>query len=152
MFRSDPFDDHGVGIEMDNIRTQRLFDISSVDWKADRVLLITSKGQLEKVLRDYARKSARILELHDIDGTKLQLGIGGAYTCAHFIEAENVPASWDARTKDVRARGDIEFMLAGTATPVAPEFCLTLEEGLNAAKFFCETAERDSALFWERSD
>jgi hypothetical protein len=137
---------------MNGIRTQRLFDRSSADWEADRGLLVTSQAHLESVLRDYARKTPRILELHDIEGTKLQLGIGGTYACAHIIEAENVPASWDARTQHVRAKDDVEFGLGGTATPVAPEFCLTLEEALNAARFFFKAAERDPALCWERSN
>lgn len=128
-----------------------LFDRSSAEWRSDPGKAIRSADELLSVLHACAQGKPRVFELDAPEGAHLQLGLGGAYACAQFVTADDPPFSFDAETRSVTASDDVEFLLGGTPTPIAPEFCLSFAEALEVAEYFFETGQRDPTIVWRPS-
>jgi hypothetical protein len=131
-----------------------LFDRSQPSWKSDRGGTIRSREELTAALTDLSQGDPRIFEVVSRSGAALQFGLGGPYACAQF--SEPIPdmvearSAWLARTKLPSTPGEIEFMLGGTPTPVAPEYCLSFQEILTILEHFHETAKRHPEFQWDQ--
>jgi hypothetical protein len=132
-----------------HMSTITIFDSSDVNWQSDRGLNVTSEDELRSAVDERKKGEPRIFDfLHSV-GSTLQLGLGGPYACAQFIPSHRA-TSWDARAEPVRAADDIEFLLGGTPTPVAPEYCLEPGEALRVAQHFFQNGEMAPWIKWHQ--
>jgi hypothetical protein len=54
-----------------------------------------------------------------------------------------------AIANDAHPRGEVEFLMGGTATPIESRFCMPFEQTLEIARFFQETGMRSPNVAWE---
>ena len=128
-----------------------LFDRSGTDWKAKSSIQIMSLTKLHKVLRTLSTGPPRIFDLVSTGGPTLQLGLGGKFGCAQFLEpipGQGAASAWLAKSESSRTADAIEFYLGSTPTTIEPEFCLPFHEIVDIAQFFFETGRRDLNVNW----
>jgi len=131
-----------------------LFDRSGPDWSSRSGIPITSRTELQQTLRRLSEGAPRIFDLVSVDGTTLQFGTGGDFAFAQFFEpavnGEGNRSAWVARAHAARTDTEVEFVTAGTPTPIAPEYCLSIEELTRIAEFFLTSQQRNPAVPWEK--
>lgn len=125
-----------------------LLRVAGVDWESLPGIAIASVGHLRTLLTELSAGEPGIVELVSSTGNRLQLGVGGQFACSQFIKNDNMPPYLCGKTSLIRARGDVEFLLGGTPTPVDPEQCLSVEEAFKIAEYFFNTGERDPSVEW----
>src|ERR1051326_6475767 len=131
-----------------------LFDRSIADWRSDSGLELASPTELRSALLEFAKGDPRIFDLRSPEGSILQLGLGGAFSFAQFLDARSdragPPPSFVARAAQQRGSHEVEFSIATTPTPISPEYCLSLEEALRVAEYFFLKGERDPSARWDK--
>jgi hypothetical protein len=133
---------------MNRDHTITLLELANADEKSAPRTAISSIVHLETTLARFSEQRPMIIELASSTGPRLQLGVGGQFACAQFIEGDNMPPYLCAKARTIRAKEDVEFLLGGTPTPIAPEQCLSFEEALGIAKCFFESGKRDPSVEW----
>jgi Immunity protein Imm1 len=89
-------------------------------------------------------------ELVGSDGFNLLVGLGGPTGCVQHSAASGAPPYLMAvrRAPDSAAPG-AEFLMGGTATPIAARFCLPFDTVQEIVAYFVETGLLSPALSWE---
>ena len=116
--------------------------------KSAPYLLIASVRDLKEKLIELLAQEPRFVEFKSAAGNRLQMGLGGRYACAQFLNQDNTPPYLCAKAKIVHTLSEVEFLCGGTETPIPPELCLSPPEAFHIAEWFYLTGERDAGFEW----
>jgi hypothetical protein len=125
-----------------------LFDYEAPNAERTTGVGVTSIGSLRDRLNEVAQQEPRIIDMVSPTGNRLQLGLGSAFGCAQLIRENNMPPYLCAIAERSIAKGDVEFLLGGTPTPVPPERCLPVEQAMRIAEYFFTNDAADPTTRW----
>src|SRR5258708_4804550 len=128
----------------------KLFDAATVDWQSDPGTAILTKDDLQTRLSRFLDREPGIVDLVSPNGVRLQLGLGGQYACAQLVPANNLPPYLVALAPQITASDGVEFLLGDTPTPVAPEQCISVADGMLIAEYFFETGKPHLGFRWQK--
>jgi len=110
---------------------------------------LASIGDLRAALTSFAAKPPGVIQLTFAEGVELLVGIGGPFMMAQFTEADGDGPFLCAKAPVVQATADVEFDCGGTLSPIPPELCLSVDDGLKIVEYFFETGKRAPDFEWE---
>jgi len=90
-------------------------------------------------------------ELRNEGGTSLTIGLARDHACAQFAATDGTPPYWMAVEvlADSSSRGDMEFCVGGTCTPIDGRYRLSLGSLEQVVASFVELGIQSPAVEWE---
>lgn len=123
-------------------------NIAGTDWQFSKQIQIGSIEQLRTALMRLSEEKPGMVELCSRSGNRLQIGIGGKFACAQFLNHANLPPYLFAKAKIIHSKAEVSFLMGGTPTPVASEHCLSINEALKIAEYFFERDGPEPDTAW----
>ena len=110
--------------------------------------MLDNSDELRKMLSELRSRQPFFAELIGENGYKLLLGIGFSDSCVQHSSADGSAPYLMAVAVEAR-EGEVEFLIADTASPVPMRYCLSYETMVEIATHFLNSGERYPTVDWE---
>jgi hypothetical protein len=111
---------------------------------------ITESDRLLQIIGDLIARPPFFCELVGENGYNLLIGVGGMFGCAQYSHDDGTPPYLMATTSEAqRGKGEIEFMIGGTPTPVPARYCLPFDNLKAIVVHFQTTGDQSPFFDWE---